>query len=182
MTSLIKKIILSIIAIYITVLLSIFAGIIKTGITILDTLIFNSVPVILGLIVFPKCIAILKLIKLENRLNLKINIWVLMLFILAIGLGIMKSNIGIELFVVTLVIAISEEYLFRYYLMDGSNSKSIIIISSLVFAFVVHSNEPFLSNLVIRFPLGAILGSVYYKNKNFLLPTTLHLFYNLLMI
>lgn len=38
-----------------------------------------------------------------------------------------------------------------------------IIISSIIFSFIFHLNDSFVGNLVIRFPLGIILGVIRLK-------------------
>lgn len=181
-TLLIKKIIIAIISIYITVLLTVFSGMTSTGITILDTIMYNSIPVFLGLVIFPKCTEILRIIELKKKIDLKINMWSLISIIAMVIIALIKSHLGIEVIMATLIIAISEEYLFRYFLMDGNDSKIIIVVSSILFTFVVHGNESLLSNLIIRFPLGLVLASVYFRSNNYYLPTALHFLYNLLMI
>ncbi|MEX2947625.1 CPBP family intramembrane glutamic endopeptidase [Staphylococcus warneri] len=83
-----------------------------------------------------------------------------------------------------LCVAIGEEYLFRHIiykiLSKEFNILLISIIGSILFAFLLHLNEPFLINLVNRFPSSIILYLIRYKiNLNFSIIT--HWIYNLLL-
>lgn len=56
------------------------------------------------------------------------------------------------------------------------------IISSIVFAFILHNNEDFVTNLVIRLPLALGLSGIYVKTKSLSLPIVIHAIYNLLVM
>lgn len=60
-----------------------------------------------------------------------------------------------------IVIAVAEEIHFRWfqygYLEKNIGSKNAIIISSIIFAFVLHLNDNLILNLIIRLPLGIVL-------------------------
>ena len=66
-----------------------------------------------------------------------------------------------------LIIAIAEEVHFRKiqfdYLKKQMGIWMTIIISSIIFSFIFHLNDSFVGNLVIRFPLGIILGVIRLK-------------------
>ncbi len=63
-----------------------------------------------------------------------------------------------------LAIGIGEEYLFRKlhydYLNEKIGSVYALILTSLIFALLLHINETFLSNLFVRFPIGMVLGMI----------------------
>ena len=65
------------------------------------------------------------------------------------------------------VIAFAEEVHFRKFqyefLENKVGMKKALIISSVIFAFVLHLNDPILGNLLIRLPLGVILCLIRYK-------------------
>ena len=66
-----------------------------------------------------------------------------------------------------LVVAFSEEVLFRVvqyrFLEKQIGVRKAIIFSSIIFAFVLHLNDPFIGNLLIRLPLGIVLCFLRYK-------------------
>jgi membrane protease YdiL (CAAX protease family) len=57
-----------------------------------------------------------------------------------------------------------------------------MILSSLIFAFIFHSNEDILTNLIIRVPLGIIFGSIYLYTKNLSSSILLHWFYDVIVV
>ncbi len=65
------------------------------------------------------------------------------------------------------IIAFAEEMHFRVfqygYIESKIGTKEAIIISSIIFAFVLHLNDMFIGNLLIRLPLGIVLGLIRYK-------------------
>ena len=86
-----------------------------------------------------------------------------------------------------LVVAISEEIIMRGIIMHeisrvSSNGVIICVVNAVVFAFVFHSNEDFLSNLVVRLPLGLILSFSKLKSKDIYLPIMIHWAYDMGML
>ena len=82
-----------------------------------------------------------------------------------------------------LAVTIGEEFVYRN-LLPGLLSKkfnkvSAVIISSLLFALILHINEPILANLAIRLPLGLIFGTIAAKTKSISYTIMLHTMYNL---
>lgn len=65
------------------------------------------------------------------------------------------------------VIAIAEEIHFRgvqyEYLKKQYGVIKTVIITSFLFAFLLHLNDGVMSNLLIRFPLGLVLGFIRYR-------------------
>lgn len=83
-------------------------------------------------------------------------------------------------------VAIFEEYFTKGILFCSlqkvTNKKIIILlVCSCVFAFVLHSSDNFITNLVYRFPLAIILGVCYLKTNKLYIPITLHLVNNLMV-
>ena len=84
-----------------------------------------------------------------------------------------------------LAVSISEETFSREiqfkYLYERIGKINAIIITSIIFAFILHLNEKFIENLIIRLPLGLALCII--RNKLGLLKSILgHWFYNLIII
>ncbi|NLE24261.1 MAG: CPBP family intramembrane metalloprotease [Clostridiaceae bacterium] len=60
-----------------------------------------------------------------------------------------------------------------------SNKFLLCIINAIIFAFVYHSSEDFLSNLLARVPLGFALSYGRLKSNDIYLPIALHWAYNM---
>lgn len=83
-----------------------------------------------------------------------------------------------------LIVAISEEVILRSVIMYEmrtlvSNPFILCIMNAVIFAFVYHSSEDFLSNLLIRVPLGLVLSYSRLKSNDIYLPIMLHWAYNM---
>ncbi len=99
-----------------------------------------------------------------------------------------KSNLRIILLIQVVLqnmgVAFSEEFFSKGILFFigkkiTSNKGVVVIISSIVFAFMFHSGDLFMTNLTYRFPMGIILGIIYLKTDNIYLPIILHVANNL---
>lgn len=81
-----------------------------------------------------------------------------------------------------IIVAISEELLFRYYVQNQFEKQFSVIFATLfqvlIFAFVLHSGFPFLLNLLIRVPSGITLTYLFKKSKNLSLIISIHFLYN----
>ena len=83
-----------------------------------------------------------------------------------------------------LAVAISEEVILRSIIMHEMknilfNKFLLCIINAIIFAFVYHSSEDFLSNLLVRVPLGFALSYARLKSNDIYLPIALHWAYNM---
>jgi hypothetical protein len=126
--------------------------------------------------------------KVDNR-NLLIvlinTLLVIVMFYRIAMLGYSLNNL-IAVFIQLLAIGISEEILCRGIIYDKiiniTNNKIIsIIISSAIFAFIYHSGESDVDNLLIRFPLGLTLGLLRAYTENIYGSILLHVWYNALI-
>ncbi|MDR3596028.1 type II CAAX endopeptidase family protein [Clostridium sp.] len=124
----------------------------------------------------------------KNRKAIIMNISILILFV-SIVIYAQKFNTLISnyyVFIHFMFIGISEEILSRgiiIHILSRNLSKIVsMIISSLIFAFILHSNEDILTNLIIRVPLGIILGSMYLYTKNLSSSILLHWFYDVVVV
>ena len=85
-----------------------------------------------------------------------------------------------------LVVSVGEEYIYRYLIIDTMKVKYgnwlSIIISALMFAFILHNNENFMINLAVRFPLGVLWGWVTVKTRNISAAIVMHTVYNLMVL
>ena len=57
----------------------------------------------------------------------------------------------------------------------------VLIISTLIFVFVFHSNAPLIENLIWRLPVSIVLTLTYFRTKNLLLCTSIHFAYNVIV-
>jgi len=84
------------------------------------------------------------------------------------------------------VIALSEEFLIRSVVQQ--NIKKVagdfwaIIVAALIFAFIIHLSNAFLDNLVLRLPIGIILGVVVFYARSIWPAVALHFAYNLIVV
>lgn len=96
----------------------------------------------------------------ENKIKLT--------FVILISILISLIFIDIETSIHFMIIAISEELLFReiyyQYLLENINLNSskykflfVMLITSLIFATILHINDNFFINILVRFPLGIVL-------------------------
>lgn len=85
-----------------------------------------------------------------------------------------------------MVVAISEEILYRIYLQKILEKiftvRIALLLQSFMFAFILHSGLPVILNLLLRFPIGIILTCIYKKNNRIDIPILIHYFYNFIII
>jgi len=163
----------------------------------LDMVIYLTIPTLLSLYIFPK-------ILYEKYFKQHIHIYgtdkkkkdYLIAFILHLVFftwyTLTFHHIFDSLFVLIAtivhfsIISLGEEFLCRNLLMNILRLKFTvwisILISSILFAFLLHGNEYFLINLFVRFPLGLIFGFIATKDDSIKYPKLLHTIYNLMVI
>ena len=61
-----------------------------------------------------------------------------------------------------------------------NNNKWIILVSAGVFAFVTHINCDFLSNLMMRLPMGLLTACLYQYTNRLTYPVLIHFLYNVI--
>ncbi|WP_420911378.1 CPBP family intramembrane glutamic endopeptidase [Kandleria vitulina] len=83
------------------------------------------------------------------------------------------------------IVSLGEEYTYRTLILDVLKQKYkvwiSIAISALLFSFILHINEDILINLLIRFPIGLILGYISNKTNTIMYSIILHTIYNLMI-
>lgn len=84
-----------------------------------------------------------------------------------------------------LIVSLGEEYMYRDLMLNSLRSSYSVyvsvILSSILFAFIGHINESIMINLVVRFPLGLILGWIASKTNSITYPIIIHTLYNLIV-
>lgn len=104
-------------------------------------------------------------LKFSEKIS-KLSIWIVSPILVSLIWADFQTSVHF------MIIAISEEVLFReiyyqYLLKDNEKNKYHFIISmfliSFVFATVLHINENFFINIVLRFPLGILLFIIRHK-------------------
>lgn len=104
-------------------------------------------------------------------------------------LCIVRENVNPAILVVAILqnagVAIFEEYYSKAILFYGikkitDNKVAILLLSSCIFAFVLHNEGSLDTNLMYRFPMALLLGGLYLRTGNLALPVTLHFVNNLL--
>lgn len=185
----VKQILISIIAVYVCVCLTLIINLIINNFDIklsdyMQTYINYSVPVLSGLFIFPFVLVKIKFMDVGEPVKFKLDYLSICLILIGTVISCYKlffQGLHLHIIIHTLVIAISEEFLYRYILLNKCENKVMLLISSFIFAFVLHSNEPLIMNLIVRFPIGLILGVIFIKRKELLLCILLHYIYNLVL-
>lgn len=164
-----KNLVVVIIGVYLVLLISIIQEVLLNNNGMLYYL-----PVLLGLGFFPSIVikdkSIFKLITHK--------------YILACGVLVFSSVVFMKIPLLDaigmMIIVLSEEYSFRHCLISKNSSLYVVFISAITFAFILHNNEPIITNLLIRFPMGILLGYIYKKNNNFVIVNYIHYIYNII--
>ncbi len=90
-----------------------------------------------------------------------------------------------KMFVYYVAVGVCEETLFRNFLLnsmrDEYGEKKATILSSIIFAFLLHLNNPFFSNLLLRFPLSLLL-SLIRRKLGYAEACTFHSGYNMICV
>jgi membrane protease YdiL (CAAX protease family) len=120
----------------------------------------------------------------ENKIAKAIDLFMITGFsiVLVINSNISNEIIGALVFHFIFV-AITEEFLFRGIIMHSIKDISgktwiSVIVSSLIFSFVFHSQGDIFINLIIRFPIGVIMGIMRVKTNSLATPIIVHWIYN----
>lgn len=87
------------------------------------------------------------------------------------------QNIGVALIEETF----SKGYLYHQVRKINRNPIFVLFLCSFIFAFIMHNQGDFMTNLMFRFPLALVTGISYLKYGNIYLPMSIHLSYNLLI-
>lgn len=82
------------------------------------------------------------------------------------------------------IVAVSEETILRSVIMDELqqlplNRFFLCLVNAAIFAFIYHSADDFLANLLVRVPLGLVLSYARLKANDIYLPIMLHWAYNM---
>ena len=153
-----------------------------------------TLPTIVSLYLFPKlCQSVLmsESNKFLKEMNKK---WksILYLVVFSILYGVMYRRefesipmICIVIFHYTIV-SLGEEFTYRKLILRLLNIRYktwvAIIISAIMFSFILHINENLILNLLIRFPMGIVFGCVAVKTNSIAYTVVLHTIYNLIVL
>ena len=92
----------------------------------------------------------------------------------------------IALIVHYIALGVSEEYLSRVVILKLLSEKygkvASIVISAMIFSFVLHNNESFIINCVVRTPLGLVFGYITNKTECSYYTMSLHALYDLAVV
>lgn len=81
-----------------------------------------------------------------------------------------------------LIVAVSEEILFRYYLQtlleEQFSEWLALFLQTFLFAFLLHSGLPLSLNLFIRLPAGILLTLIFKRTGDLSIPIIIHLLYD----
>lgn len=121
-----------------------------------------------------------------RRFNIIDSIFLIIVVFFSILLFKTKGDIKVFVEVISqqLFVSLSEEFLMRgivfYLLLQLLHKKFyVVIVSAIIFAFILHTGGDFISNLLYRFPAGIILAVLRIHTKKIYLPIMVHFIYNL---
>lgn len=84
------------------------------------------------------------------------------------------------------VVSLGEEFTYRKLilgLLDARYKTWIAVVTNaFMFSFILHINENLITNLLIRFPMGVVLGCIAVKTNSIAYTIVLHTIYNLLVL
>lgn len=96
-----------------------------------------------------------------------------------------EASMILVLSIQTLIVAISEEFWARgilFYVLRKifDNYGIVILLSSVIFAFITHMNRDVIENLLYRMPGALAMGVIYYKTGKLQYSILFHYIYNIL--
>lgn len=188
--ALLTSLTISVITSCILLLLMITFSIIPVKTKEISMLITLTLPTIISLYLLPKSLSKF-LIKNKNISIKEIIFTITFLLVFSIIYGLLFLNKFDSLSMMSIIIlhysivSLGEEYTYRTLILDVLKQKYkvwiSIAISALLFSFILHINEDILINLLIRFPIGLILGYISNKTNTIMYSIILHTIYNLMI-
>ncbi len=84
------------------------------------------------------------------------------------------------------VVSLGEEFTYRKLILGFLNTRYktwiSVAASAFMFSFILHMNEELIVNLLIRFPMGIVLGYIAVKTNSIAYTIVLHTVYNLIVL
>lgn len=85
-----------------------------------------------------------------------------------------------------IIVSLGEEFTYRKLILGLLKIRYktwvAIIVSAIMFSFILHINGSMMVNLLIRFPIGMVLGYIAVKTDSIAYTIALHTIYNLIML
>jgi membrane protease YdiL (CAAX protease family) len=156
----------------------------------ISMLITLTLPTIISLYLLPKSLS--KFLIKNKNISIKeiiFTITFLLVFSIIYGLLFLNKFDSLSMMIIIIlhysIVSLGEEYTYRTLILDVLKQKYkvwiSIAISALLFSFILHINEDILINLLIRFPIGLILGYISNKTNTIMYSIILHTIYNLMI-
>ncbi|SEJ28934.1 hypothetical protein SAMN05216514_12019 [Kandleria vitulina] len=188
--ALLTSLTISVITSCILLLLMITFSIIPVKTKEISMLITLTLPTIISLYLLPKSLS--KFLIKNKNISIKeiiFTITFLLVFSIIYGLLFLNKFDSLSMMIIIIlhysIVSLGEEYTYRTLILDVLKQKYkvwiSITISALLFSFILHINEDILINLLIRFPIGLILGYISNKTNTIMYSIILHTIYNLMI-
>lgn len=153
-----------------------------------------TVPTIISLYLFPKLCQ--KVLMLDVKENFKKNEKKWRAFLYLAGYIVLYSiicrkefeSISMMCMIIFhyMIVSLGEEFTYRKFIINllktCYKTRGAVVISAMMFSFILHINEGVITNLLIRFPLGLVFGCVAIKNDSIEYTIVLHTIYNLTVL
>ncbi|MFR6275769.1 MAG: lysostaphin resistance A-like protein [Blautia sp.] len=83
-------------------------------------------------------------------------------------------------------VSLGEEFTYRKLILGLLNTRYktwiAVVVNAIMFSFILHINEDLIANLLIRFPMGIVLGCIAVKTNTIAYTIVLHTIYNLIVL
>lgn len=192
--ALLMAIAISVISAFMLLFLMICFGILPIGSIEGSMLVGLTLPTVISLYLFPKLCQKILIPENGKTLKEKDKIWksILCLAGFAVLYGIMfrKEFESISMMCMIIfhytVVSLGEEFTYRKLILGLLKARYkigiAIVMNAFMFSFILHINEDMGANLLIRFPLGIVLGYIAVKTNTIAYTIVLHTIYNLIVL
>lgn len=153
-----------------------------------------TLPTVISLYLFPKLCQKVLMPESNKPLKEAAQRWRAILYL--VGFAVLYGIIcrgqfeSIPMMVVIILhytaVSLGEEFTYRKLILGllDTRYKTWIAVAAnaIMFSFVLHINEDLIANLLIRFPMGIVLGCIAVKTNSIAYTIVLHTIYNLIVL
>lgn len=123
-------------------------------------------------------------VSFENKISILFELLIIFLFVVGVKY-ILNPPAYLSLVGSTIFVAVSEEFwargcIFYLYGRMFKNKIIVLIISTLIFVFIVHVNRGIVENIIYRFPGALVMGLIYWRTGKIQYSIGFHFIYNIL--
>lgn len=192
--ALLMAITISVISAFMLLFLMICFGILPIGSIEGSMLVGLTLPTVISLYLFPKLCQKILIPESGKTLKEKDKIWKSILclagfaFLYAIMFRKEFESISMMCMIIFhyTIVSLGEEFTYRKLILGLLKARYkigiAIVMNAFMFSFILHINGDMGANLLIRFPLGIVLGYIAVKTNTIAYTIVLHTIYNLIVL